>query len=858
MVKRPSYAKKTFFIIVSVSIFVFCWFAAGLNPHSLVPLLAFAINLCVGAFVYSRDKKRNLYRVFALWNIVLALHNLLIFGLYVAPNPTFAKVWSQITGPGYYLIPATSFHFVLVFTKSKSDLKKIVLFATYCIGVALSIFPLVPPFENEYTKIGIKYFPKGNLPYTVSMIILVVVCTGAVLQVLYAFLRASSRHERSQYKYLLFAGAVALIIGSANYLVAYGVDVYPASSLAFLIYALILAYAILKRRFLDIEVVIRKSMVYASLTLLIAGGYAGMMIVSNTIFNIASPTTSIPLNAAAIVAIAFVFQPLRVRIQSFVDRRFFREKYNYRETLREFSAEIVKTIGIEDLALRLVNVVTDTIKVEGSSLVLYNSEVDAYETVAEKRFGLAEIFCNPASRKKETDLELMGYLGEEEQVLDREELKFRLEGSTGKEAKERLIRLVELLEKRHAEIALPIFLKKTFRGAFFMGKKLSEEDYSTDDIELLQIIVNQTAIAIENSELYDKTLSMKRYYDNIVKSMTSGMLTLDAMENVVTLNEAGERILGHKAEDIKKRNVTEVFSKNKEFVKAILDTLSADSGREVTYNEVEVVYRNETERTLAVTTSLLKGQKNETVGVVALFNDITEKKELERQIERSKRLAYLGEMAANIAHEIKNPIGSIRLFVDALSRDFNNPLAQKNFKEVIPQEVENIDHMIRELLFLARPPSLIKVDLDLVEIVKLSVRLCAEGASVKNVTLETELPDCVVSMLADGEKLKQVLRNIILNAIDAVPSGNGRVVVRLEESATEVRMAVSDNGCGIPEDVASHLFHPFFTTKHTGTGLGLAIANRIVEDHGGVIEVNSKVGTGTTFTIKIPRQKVDR
>jgi signal transduction histidine kinase len=212
-------------------------------------------------------------------------------------------------------------------------------------------------------------------------------------------------------------------------------------------------------------------------------------------------------------------------------------------------------------------------------------------------------------------------------------------------------------------------------------------------------------------------------------------------------------------------------------------------------------------------------------------------------------------MAASIAHEIKNPIGSIRLFVDALSRDFNNPLAQKNFKEVIPQEVENIDHMIRELLFLARPPSLIKVDLDLVEIVKLSVRLCAEGASVKNVTLETELPDCVVSMLADGEKLKQTLRNIILNAIDAVPSGNGRVVVRLEESATEVRMAVSDNGCGIPEDVASHLFHPFFTTKHTGTGLGLAIANKIVEDHGGVIEVNSKPGIGTTFSIRLPRQK---
>jgi two-component system sensor histidine kinase AtoS len=264
-------------------------------------------------------------------------------------------------------------------------------------------------------------------------------------------------------------------------------------------------------------------------------------------------------------------------------------------------------------------------------------------------------------------------------------------------------------------------------------------------------------------------------------------------------------------------------------------------------------YRNEGQRKLAVTTSLLTDARAEIIGVLALFSDITEKKELERQLERSERLAYMGEMAASIAHEIKNPIGSIRLFVDALARDFSNPTAQKNFKEVIPQEVENIDRMVRDLLFLARPPSLKKVHLDLTEIIRITLQFCSEDAISKGITLNMDGLNGPVQVLADGEKLKQALRNIVLNAIEAVPSEKGEISVSLALEARTARVNVADNGPGIAQEDLLRLFHPFYTTKHGGTGLGLAIANRIVEDHEGSIEVTSNPGTGTTFSIILPR-----
>lgn len=838
---------------VTALIVVAIYMGARANYHALVPFFAFLTNIAIALFVYNRGMQLKLNKVFALWNTVLALDNLLLFGLYVAPNASFAKLWAQLTGPGYYFIPATSFHFALVFTGSRSTFKKAVLVSTYCLAAIFTVLSFVSPFEKEYVRVGLTYAPKGNILYTSSMAVLLVICTAVLTQVVYAYFKASSRRERSQYAWFFVAGAVALSLGTANYLLSYGVEIYPLSSIAFAAYGVILAYAILRHRFLDIEIIIKRSMVYASLTFLIGGGYAGTMIVARSIFGMASPSTSIPLNAVVIIAIAFLFQPLRTQIQTFVDTKFFRDKHNYRETLRRFSDDIVKIIGTEPLSMQLVSAVTDTMKVEKSSLVLLNQETGIYEQVAEKAFRHSGVFHDVGSRDR-ADLIITDYVNENPRILDRDILAYTLDSSTPGSEEHNLINLTEAMALQSIEVAVPLVLKDRLRGVFLVGKKLSEKGFSAEDTELLQIIVNQTAVALENSELYDRALSMKRYYDDIAKSMTSGMLTADTEGNVVTLNRAGEAILELEAQQVKGKGVSSIFNGNAEFSDIILAALDPDDKEGIKDRELKLSFAERGEKDIALTASRLRNQNNVTVGVVALFNDMTEKKELERQIERSRRLAYMGEMAANIAHEIKNPIGSIRLFVDALARDFSDPVAQKNFKEVIPQEVEHVDRMVRELLFLARPPSLNKVEHDFAAVVRLTCKFCGEEAALKHVALDVELPDEPVLITADGERLKQALRNIVLNAIEAAPPDTGKVLVRVVEKKNEIETTIVDNGPGMEQNTVSRLFHPFFTTKHGGTGLGLAIANKIVEDHGGRISAKSDAAVGTEFTVALPKR----
>jgi len=831
---------------IAASCLVGGWWAVAVNSHAIVPLIAFAINLSISMFVFLQNNKNKLYRTFALWNLVLAGDNLLLYGLYLAQTPEQARIWTQITGFGYYFLPATSYHFVLVFTKSKNRIKKWILAGSYLIATVFTVLALLPPFYNEYVKeTGVKYYPEGTPLYTASMIVLLIMCTLGMLHVLNAFLKTKKARERNQYGFLLFAGVIALVIGSVNYALTYGITVYPISSIAFAIYGIILAYAILKHQFMDIEVIVRKSVSYSILTALVVGGYAAVMLVANSIFHMASPIASIPLNAVVIFISAIILQPLRDCIQNFVDRMFFREKYDYRKALMVFSDNILKTIGLQQLSLQLVDTVSDTMKIEKVSLVLRNNKKSGFETVSSKQYGEHSRFYEPGSGSEEDYGLIASHLESGENMILAEELKFSCEEKTCEETELNLLR--ELEEKKN-ELVLPLKTKAGLKGFFLTASKLSEESFTSEDIELLKIVLNQTATAIENSELYDQTLEIKRYYDDIVKSMTSGMITFDLLGNIVTVNAAADKLLDIDSESLVGRRIDSIANISHQFSGIVLKALSENVEAGSTIYEIEFIDKNKEENQLALTVSPLWNRRSEKIGAVALFNDITEKKELERQLERSKRLAYLGELAANIAHEIKNPMGAIKLFVETLAEDFDNPVARKNFKEIIPQEVENVDRMIRELLLLARPSSLIKIEMDIIEIVRLTCRICEKTASAKGVKLETNFPVGPVEALVDSEKFKQAVHNIILNALEAVATPEGVVRVAIEKAGSRAFVKISDNGPGIPENERDRIFLPFVTTKGSGTGLGLAIANKIIEDHGAKIELFTSP-EGTCFSI---------
>jgi signal transduction histidine kinase len=223
----------------------------------------------------------------------------------------------------------------------------------------------------------------------------------------------------------------------------------------------------------------------------------------------------------------------------------------------------------------------------------------------------------------------------------------------------------------------------------------------------------------------------------------------------------------------------------------------------------------------------------------------------QNELLKAERLATIGEFAARIAHEIKNPLSGITVALEMMSGKSDNPDQRQSISEVL-KEVRRLDHILKDLLQLSIPKEMDFIMTDPNDIVERSVILVHPRADEKGVTIETRL-NCDEKFLLDYENCQQVIINLLINGIDAVTPGEGKVTVETENVDGELRIRVSDTGSGLTQNEIEKIFEPFYTTKKQGTGLGLAISKRIVEGHNGQITVVSEEGRGTTFTVVIPR-----
>ena len=223
---------------------------------------------------------------------------------------------------------------------------------------------------------------------------------------------------------------------------------------------------------------------------------------------------------------------------------------------------------------------------------------------------------------------------------------------------------------------------------------------------------------------------------------------------------------------------------------------------------------------------------------------------VEEQLRRSEKLSTLGEMAAVLAHEIRNPLGSIRGTAEILRDDFQPGTPKYEFIEIQIKETERLNHVVEDFLRLARPQAAEMRRCSLREELETIVTLTANEARQRGINLAFEQPTDEMAVTGDGEKLRQAFLNIILNALQATPAG-GSVTITAEHADNACEVRFSDTGPGIPAEVRERIFEPFFTTKPDGTGLGLAVTRKIIEAHGGTMIVESEEGNGTTVVVRI-------
>jgi two-component system sensor histidine kinase HydH len=233
---------------------------------------------------------------------------------------------------------------------------------------------------------------------------------------------------------------------------------------------------------------------------------------------------------------------------------------------------------------------------------------------------------------------------------------------------------------------------------------------------------------------------------------------------------------------------------------------------------------------------------------------MTEVQALKKEIETSRRLASLGRLAAGIAHEIRNPLSSIKGFATYFKERYKDNQDDRNTAEVMIKEVDRLNRVISQLLDFARPLALQKKRVPIQAMVQHSLKMIERQAASGGVAIRADLAASLGEIDVDFDKVTQVLLNLYLNALEAMDQGGTLSVSCSEDAGNQgVKISVTDTGSGINEQNLEHIFDPYFTTKQTGTGLGLAIVHKIIEAHGGEVRVDSKVGRGTTVTLFLPR-----
>lgn len=354
---------------------------------------------------------------------------------------------------------------------------------------------------------------------------------------------------------------------------------------------------------------------------------------------------------------------------------------------------------------------------------------------------------------------------------------------------------------------------------------------------------------IQNYYVVNKTLdSMTTYTTNVVENMPDGLISIDPSGKIVTLNNRTREIFGlngmtDKRGEIKKRFLS--------FAKPLIESLKQK--RRLLEREIELPCGDGKPIPISVSAASLISDEGEDLGAVFILRDLREIRELQERVKRSERLAALGSLAAGMAHEIRNPLSSIKGFAQFFLKKNPAGSVDHKYSEVMIKEVERLNRVITNLLDFARPKEPIKEKASIAELIHHNLDLIQQHADSKDIQIIADINEDIPQLDFDKDQMTQVLLNIALNGLDAIEE-EGKLWVRCfrDQDDKIVVIEIEDTGDGIAEEELSMIFDPFYSTKKSGTGLGLAIAHRIVENHNGILSVKSNQESGTIFRIELP------
>ena len=340
---------------------------------------------------------------------------------------------------------------------------------------------------------------------------------------------------------------------------------------------------------------------------------------------------------------------------------------------------------------------------------------------------------------------------------------------------------------------------------------------------------------------------IKAFSDNVVENMPIGLIAIDDQHRIASFNQIAESVLQLAYRDVIGKDAARLLPQQ------LWTTMERAQGQnQVIEAEIDCTVKDGTFVPLEIGASILQDENDRILGTVLLFKDLTEVRSLRKEIARSQRLASVGRLAAGVAHEIRNPLSSIKGFATYFKERYPESPQDQKTADIMIAEVDRLNRVVGQLLEFAKPVPVSPKPTSLENLVADSVRLIEHQAAAKNITIKTLNSAKINEAVVDPDRINQVLLNLYLNAIESMEPGGELNVKLTEKDDNRIEIRVSDTGGGIAGQDLARIFDPYFTTKSSGTGLGLAIAHNIMEAMGGQITVESLPGQGTIFSLTIP------
>src|SRR5262245_6070552 len=800
------------------------------------------LYLFIGVFIFLRRWQAN----GALHFYVLCIVSFVVYAFsYTGKLNDFDWTIYWLDEIGFLLLPPLFLHFCLSFPERKSLLKSYpyLVWGVYVPAAVLGAAQLL--------------FVSGGLNLLQSPLSLRVLLDKVhtlhfaglfllgVVSLCNTYATSSNEILKQQMKWIVIGTTLGAFPFFFFYAVPFWFGVIPTFWMEATVFPLVLipltfGYAIIKYRLMDVDIIFKRGVASTLASLAVVGFYFGLIAFVSEVFR-ASGANRVWVIISIVVA-AFIFSPLRNWIQIKVDKYFYRERYNYRQTLIEFGRTLGAEVNLKRLLDTVVERLSRTLSVD--KIAIFLAEYSQFRLV--KSMGMIP-------QVHEGDL---GFLDPQRPALAKGYLFYENLRTLVSELPEHR----EVLKQLDLNYYLPCVTKGETIAFIGLGRTTRGELLTSEDVELLMTIAGYVAIAIENSKLYEsihekaeELRRLKDYNESIVESISVGVAVIGLDDRIEGWNTKMESLMGLGRAEAIGTCLADHFPRN--LIDAIHSRTkpSLNGGSDALKLYKFPLGVNTDTLVVDITLTPLFGRRGEVSGQLMILDDKTERVKLEDQLIQSEKLTSIGLLAAGVAHEVNTPLAVVSSYSQMLYKQLHEDDPKGKILDKIIKQSFRASEIVNSLLNFSRTSGSEFRLVDLHTVVGDTLSLLEHQFKTSKVRAKREFSSTAPQVFGNQGKLQQVFLNLFINAKDAMPDG-GELLVRTSSQDSVFRIEVLDTGVGIAEEHLKKVYDPFFTTKELGrgTGLGLSVTYGIIQEHSGKISVDSKPGQGTCFTLEFP------